>query len=202
MNLFGRQIAAQVNEMKHSLGALVGIAQGLLCDQALSDSEILFLNDWFKANISIATSWPGDVILMRLRAVMADGIITEVERGYLVQTLQQLVGGSLDDLAALTHVTQLAFDDVSRVKFAGAKFCLTGQFVYGPRESCEALTQHHGGIVTDGVTKKLNYLVVGGLGSIEWKHGSFGLKIEKAILYKRQGLPLLIVHEDCWASSL
>lgn len=44
------------------------------------------------------------------------------------------------------------------------------------------------------MTKKLDYLVVGGLGSLEWKHGSFGTKIEKAMQHKRAGVPLFIVR--------
>ncbi len=46
------------------------------------------------------------------------------------------------------------------------------------------------------VTKSLDYLVVGGMGSAEWKHGSYGLKIEKAVTYREAGVPLRIVHEE------
>ena len=48
----------------------------------------------------------------------------------------------------------------------------------------------------------MNYLVVGLRGSGEWKHGSYGTKIEKAIEYKRAGLRLFIVPEDAWSKSL
>lgn len=201
-NFFARQGAAYTNEMKRSLGALLGIAQGVLCDRKLVDEEIRFLNDWLTANDAIAASWPGDVLHQRIRAVLQDGIVTEQERAHLVQTLQQLIGGTLEDLAASTHVTQLAFDDVPRVEFAGIRFCLTGEFVFAPREKCSTVIEQHGGIVNNSVTKKLRYLVVGGLGSPEWKHGSFGTKIEQAIQYKREGAPILIVHENCWTSSL
>ena len=201
-NFFTRQSAAYANEMKRSLGALLGIAQGVLCDRKLADDEIRFLNDWLTANDAIAASWPGDIVHQRIRAVLEDGIVTEPERAHLVQTLQQLIGGTLEDLAESTHVTQLAFDDVPDVEFTGARFCLTGEFVFAPREKCEAVIEQRGGIVSRSVTKKLRYLVVGGLGSPEWKHGSFGTKIEQAIRYKRDGLPILILHEDRWASSL
>jgi NAD-dependent DNA ligase len=91
---------------------------------------------------------------------------------------------------------------VARVEFSGARFCLTGDFVFAPREKCVVEIEQRGGIVGGNVTKKLRYLVVGGLGSEEWKHGSFGTKIELAIRYRRDGLPILIVHEDRWAASL
>lgn len=38
------------------------------------------------------------------------------------------------------------------------------------------------------------------MGSPEWKYGSFGTKIEKAVSYRDGGLPLRIVHEDTWAN--
>jgi hypothetical protein len=44
--------------------------------------------------------------------------------------------------------------------------------------------------------------VIGSLGSPEWKHGSFGTKVEKAMKYKQAGLSILIVPEECWATSL
>lgn len=188
--------------MKRSLGALLGIAQGLLSDKHLSDQEVRFLNNWLIANEAIAASWPGDVIHARIKSALADGVITEPERAHLVETLQKLIGSTLEDLAASTHVTQLAFDDVPRVDFPKSLFCLTGDFVFGPREVCIAAIEKRGGTTGNSVTKKLRYLVVGGLGSPEWKHGSFGTKIEKAIRYRRDGVGILIVHEDRWASSL
>lgn len=201
-NFFTRQAAAYRNDMKRSLGALLGITQGLLSDRNLNDQEIAFLNDWLSANDVIATTWPGDVVYARVRAALADGVITDAERTHLVDTLQKLIGGTLDELAESAHVTQLAFDAVPRVEFSGALFCLTGDFVFGSRNVCEATIEKRGGAMSQSVTKKLRYLVVGGLGSPEWKHGSFGTKLEKAMNYKRDGVGIFIVHEDQWASSL
>src|SRR6266571_3642140 len=131
--------------MKRSFGALVGIAQGVLCDQKLVDQEIRFLDAWLTENDAIAAEWPGDVVHQRVRAALADGVITEAERVHLVQTLQQLIGGALEDLATSTLVTNLAFDDIPRVEFTGSRFCLTGEFVFAPREKCVAVIEQHGG---------------------------------------------------------
>jgi len=49
---------------------------------------------------------------------------------------------------------------------------------------------------------QLDYLVVGGLGSPEWKNGSYGTKIEKAMGYKSKGAVIHVVHESQWVSSL
>jgi NAD-dependent DNA ligase len=128
--------------------------------------------------------------------------VTELERTNVIDILQKLIGGTLQTLAAATHVTELAYDDVTSIDYLKARFCLTGDFVFGTRTRCEGAIKSRGGIPGKSVTKALRYLVVGSLGSPEWKHGSFGGKIEKAMQYKRDGCPILIVHEQCWTSSL
>jgi hypothetical protein len=201
MSSFGRGVASDLNEMNRSLGALVGIAQGLVCDGQLNDQEIGFLNGWLERNAAISSTWPGDLIHARIRGALADGRVTDQERAHLINTLEELVGASHDSRGACDHVTRLGFDQVATIHFADKHFCLTGEFVYGPREACESAISKRGGVISS-VTKKLEYLVVGSRGSNEWRHGSFGTKFEKAMQYKRSGCPILIVTEHCWAGSL
>jgi len=201
-DFFGRRGAAYINELKRSCGALVGIATGMLADGHLNDEEIRFLDRWLIENDAVASEYPGDILHARIRAVLADRVVTEEERAHLAQTIQKIIGGRLEQLAADSHVSELALDDVPRVDFAGARFCFSGDFAYAPRPICIEHTEARGGLIVSNVTKSLRYLVVGGLGSAEWKHGSFGTKVEKAIQYRRDGLPIVIVHEDRWASSL
>ncbi|WP_244954469.1 BRCT domain-containing protein [Sphaerotilus sulfidivorans] len=153
-------------------------------------------------NENISMSWPGDVVHARVKNVLADGVVSDDERKYLLETLQKLIGGTLEELQQTTHVSELMLDDVPSVNFSGHTFCLTGEFVFAPRSLCAEAIERRGGKVATAVSKKLNYLVVGGLGSPEWKHGSFGTKVEKAMALKRAGASLLVVHEDRWANSL
>ena len=201
-NFFARQGASEKNELKQSLGALLGIAQGLVCDRQLNDLEIRFLRDWLTKNDTIAHVWPGDVVYARVRDALEDGVISEAERQHLTETLQQLIGGTLEEIAEPRHVTGLAFDQIASVTFPQNRFCLTGDFIFAPREVCAAKIEERGGIVSASVTKKLNYLVVGSRGSTEWKYGSFGTKVERTMEYRREGVPILIVREDRWVASL
>lgn len=201
-SFFARRGAAQINELNRSLAGLLGIATGILADRQLNDAEIQFLEKWLDSNSAIANTWPGDVVHARVKAVLGDGLITHAEREHLTQVLQQLVGGTLEELSESRHVTNLAFDSVETIQFAGSAFCLTGDFVYAPRELCSREIETRGGIVKGVVSKKVRYVIVGGLGSPEWKHGSFGTKIDQAMKLKRDGVPLSIVHEETWSRAL
>lgn len=198
---FARQAVMYRNELTQATGLLTGIAAGLVADRVLNDEEIRFLHGWLAAHDELACAWPGDIVFARVRSVMADGIITEGERAHLIQTLQDLIGKP-DTLTAAVHVTELAFDDVPTIEFTGQAFCLTGNFVYAPRDVCEHETARRGGILKSGVSKKVRYVVAGSLGSQEWKYGSWGTKIDKAMQLKREGAPILVVREDQWAAAL
>lgn len=202
MNQFARQHLAAANELKGSCAVLLGIVQGLLSDGQLQDSEIRFLRDWLNANEALSSCWPGDVLREQVEEVLRDGCITETEREHLVSTLQELIGGRLDDLAESPMVTQLAMDEGDDIQFDDRVFCLTGDFVFGPRETCEAAIVRRGGQIKAGVSKKVDFVVVGGLGSKEWKHGGFGTKVERAVELQREGAKVRIVHEDAWAEAL
>jgi NAD-dependent DNA ligase len=200
-NLFAKQGAEYQNDLNRSLGALIGIAQGLICDNELNDNEIDFLNKWLESNDVISNSFPGDVLYSRIQSIIADGVITDDERTHLIDTLQQLVGGALSELADNTHVSSLAVDNVNEISFEGKRFVLTGDFVFGSEMLCRELTERFGGTVSDTTSKKIDYVVVGGLGSKKWKYGSFGNKIKDAMQLKSEGSLILIIHENCWANS-
>lgn len=199
--MYTRQAAAFRNEMRQTCAALVGIVQGVLADGELHDREIRFLNDWLAQAENVSLLWPGTVIHAQVKQILADGVITPDERSHLTKTLEALLGGALDQLAETPRVTTLAFDDAVVVEHLDRSFCFTGDFVFGPRGTCEKAVQARGGSIGN-VTKKLHYLVVGGLGSPEWKHGVFGTKIEKAMEHKQKGCDLKILHEDSWTSAL
>lgn len=202
MNPYQHSAVSFSNTVRQSCGALIGIVQGLLADNDLNDREIAFLQQWLANNEAISAIWPGSTIAAQIQGILSDNHVSDAERQHLVEVLQKLVGGTLTELAESTHVSTLPMDNVQALTIPGKSFCLTGDFVFGPRSTCESAITTRGGEVQTGVTKKLNYLVIGGLGSNEWKHGSFVTKVEKAMQYKQDGLPITVVHEDVWASSL
>jgi hypothetical protein len=188
--------------LRQSLGELLGLARGLLADQELSDGEIEFLDKWLEDRYAMTSSFPGNVIHGRIKDVLEDGVITEDEREHLVETLNMLVEGRLDDLTEQVDLSELWFDEVGLIEFKQTKFCLTGDFVYGPREVCKTAIEERGGIVAQTVINEPQILVVGGLGVDEWRSGGLGVEIEAALKLRAKGVALKIIPEGSWVTQL
>ena len=188
--------------LKQSLGELLGLARGLLADQVLTDDEIMFLHKWLEDRYSMTSSFPGNVIYNRIKEVLADGVITEEERDHLVETLNMLVEGKLEELSGQVDLTELWFDEVGLIDFHNTRFCLTGNFVFGPKDICRTAIEERGGIVSQTVDNEPEFLVVGGMGVDAWRTGGLGAEIEEALRLKSRGVALKIIPEDTWVTQL
>ena len=64
------------------------------------------------------------------------------------------------------------------------------------REEIQQLIENHNGIFAKSVTKKLDYLVLGGIQNPAWKFGQYGTKYNKAREYQEKGVPISIITEE------
>ena len=188
--------------LKQSLGELLGLARGLLADEKLTNDEIEFLNQWLEERHTMTASFPGNVIHARIKEVLEDGVVTEEERSHLVDTLNMLIEDRLEDLAEQVDLTELWFDEVGLIDFHDARFCLTGNFVYGPQDVCKTAIEKRGGIVSPSVDDEPSFLVVGALGVDEWRTGGLGAEIEHAMRQRARGKPVKIIPEGSWVAYL
>lgn len=182
---------------------LLGLAKGMLIDGVVSDDEASFLRAWIDRHPDAAALWPTSAIWKRLETIFADGRIDEAERVDLQGLLASLVGGKVTTELAECGATVTPFDDPPpAIEWLGQLFVLTGQFAYAERTICAREVERRGGACTDNITRRTNYLVIGTFMSRDWKFGSFGTKIEKAVSYRSRGVPIRIVGEDHWAKHL
>lgn len=190
-------------ELTKSSQVLIGIITGIVADGQLHDLEIQMLNTWLAENVAVARVWPGSAIAKQIREALADGFISPEERSNLLESLAQLVGSDFSETGSTTtNIPGLPFEKEAPIEIRGSGLCLTGQFVYGTRAKCEALTEKAGGIALPGVTNKVNYLVVGTHISPDWVSTSYGLKIQKAMTMKTKGHPIAIIHEQRWLDAM
>ncbi len=203
MGFFARQAATDARLLKRSCESLIGLCRGMLADGFLADEEILFLKNWLDENDMLAATWPGEVVYKRINQVLADGVIDKSERKYLTDTLESLIGGTMQETGATEGLpTDLPVEDVESIAFPSSSFCFTGTFLFGTRAACHKATESAGGIAAKGITKKLDYLVIGTNTTESWANTSFGRKIEKAVDYRSSGVPLAIISEACWIGHL
>ena len=199
---FKRAASSVTSDLSHACKSLLHVIGAIISDKHLHDSEINFIYSWIKDHPSVSSAWPGNVITQQLDQILFDGLVSEDERSFLLNSLSEITAGSLQKVSDVVEKVDFQLDDPSLIEFSSHTFCLSGNFLFGDKDRCIDEIIKRGGVVLGGVTKKLNYLIVGSLGSDQWKHGNFGTKVEKAIQYRSDGIPIKIVHEEAWTKFL
>jgi NAD-dependent DNA ligase len=198
-------MSSHAHHLRKSCEALLGICTGIIADDTLNEREVKFLNLWLLDNQDISTVWPGEILAKRINEVLSDGIVTQDELVYLKQTIEELIGGTLQQTGAISGLsTRMPLNDdlATPVIFNDNAFCFTGNFLYGTRAACERAIMQRGGTAFDGVRKNLEYLVIGTMINEDWANTSYGRKIEKAVEYQNKGSSVLIISEDHWVKHL
>lgn len=160
---------------------LLGILDGVACDGVIQLSEAQKLMEWLKRYSYLKGFYPYDKIIGMLSKMLDDDLIDPVEE-------QELLNG--------IHMILHPVEDASNVKFDHRVFCLTGDFLHGTKDEIAAIIENRGGSVASGVSKKIDYVVVGGQGSDKWAFGNYGGKVKKALDLIEQGNSIQIIRED------
>ena len=182
---------------------LLGIARALIFDGIVSEDESRLLREWLHAHPAAVASFPGRELAQRLHLMYRDGVADEEERAELKLYLESLVGVPRGESPAQDWTTQSPFDDPAPpVDATGRSFCFTGTFAYGKRTKCIAVIEERGGISLPRVTRELDFLVVGEIGSDAWLTSSYGRKIETAMNHRSKGHPIRLVRESHWLQQL
>lgn len=200
------QPPSQLNERyrtTRAINEMLGICKGLLADGVLVDSEVKYLGKWFEANQDVANRFPAGEIYNRIARVYQDGVVTDEEREDLKELLRRVTGeisSVVPNKPAANTATTLPFDDPEPpIIIAGCSFSFTGKFISGTRAWCVEQIVSRQGRFDERPNSATYCLVIGGLGSRDWAHSSFGRKIEAAMRYKP---PMLIVSEQHWIKHL
>ena len=126
----------------------------------------------------------------------------EVPEGW---SAQHAIEDFQGELAASIIREKSPYDDPEpEVVIKGKTFLFTGQFAFGSRKECQKAVALRGGIATDQKQPSLmvDYLVIGSEGSKAWSKGTYGNKIEAAILARRQHGKPSIISEQHWVAAL
>ncbi len=184
------KLCSPINESKTytrntlEMQMLRGILKGIICDNKINEYEINSLNNWLLSHTFLKGIYPYDKVTKSISQILKDEIITEDEKKNLLDTIEEIINPVKEDISD------------NKITFENKTFCLTGDFKYGTKEEVTIRLEQLGGTAKTGVSSKLNYLIVGGLGSDKWKYGNAGGKIAQAKAYQEKGNNILIIPED------
>lgn len=175
---------------------LSGLSSGLLADGHLSDSEIFFLMNWMDKNQELMTDWPFDKLVGLLNQAVIRGEVIEAKRSELIAFLTELSNAVFTDSEErLSSILPLC-NPVPCVQTGN--FVFTGKFEKGSRAKCTDLTTAKGAVVQPRVRKDTNFVVIGSFVSEDWKHSTYGSKIERAVELRDSGTGVSIISEEVW----
>lgn len=107
-------------------------------------------------------------------ALLADGIMPCVRHSYSYTNIEAAQPVPVKEDIAVT----MGNEKLSSV--AGLRIALTGNFECCSRAEVETALAQMGAKLTNSISSKTNYLIVGGLGSDRWKYNNGGGKIQQA----------------------
>lgn len=185
------------------LHLLNGLCKGLISDRTLSEEEVRYLDWWLTQNGALKSNYPGKELYALVKEILSDGIITAEESENLHKALVDFTGCDLTSGVVDGLATKLPLDNAAKVSVENKIFCLTGIFLAGKRAHVEDLIKRNNGLIASGITKKIDFLVIGTLSSRDWKFSSHGRKIEKAVSYRdNEGAKLKIISEEMLFDAL
>lgn len=182
------QSSNMYNETTLNLQILQGILEGIACDKKIVIEEIENLKIWLIKNDYLSGVYPYDKILLIVNKVLEDGILTENEKEELALSFNEILNP--------------VCSNKKNIELNGKTFCLTGDFKSGTKSEMKQRLEDLGAIEKSGVSAKLNYLFVGGLGSEAWKYGNIGGKIAKAQELQEKGSLIQIISEEDLLNSI
>lgn len=187
--------------IQRDIDQLLGICEFALLDGHIDQGEAEAIYEWLRNHRACLDTWPASTLYDRLCAMLADNHLDEDEQRDLLGLVMQIARPRTEE--GLMAPTTLPLDDPApNIIVPDREFCFTGVFSFGSRRECTDAVIRLGGIPANGVTKRLDYLVIGSIGSEAWRHTSFGTKILKAVEYRDGGQPLAIITEEHWVRTI
>jgi NAD-dependent DNA ligase len=180
---------------------LHGMVGAIAADGHVSEAELQGLEKWLNGCNHLRTCWPYDEIDSLVKKIMADGHISEDEhktvQGFFSEFVSLLdnrtiVSPSISEGASLIGLCAVK----PSIAFPASTFCFTGASSIFTRTEFTGLVNKLGGEALNGVSGKLNYLVIGADGNPAWAYACYGRKVEKAVELRKQGKRIVIVHEN------
>jgi NAD-dependent DNA ligase len=189
------------NEVTAGLQVLHGILGGIAADGKITSEELSGLSDWLSENDHLRTCYPYEEVDGLITSVLSKKSLGGEEHKVLQDFFSEFIS-VLDDktitkpLMKKEGTVEGVCAICPEIVFQGSVFCFTGASSRYSRTEFERLVINLGGKAVSSVSNKLNYLVIGSEGNQCWSYACYGRKVESAVMLRKSGARLLIVHEN------
>lgn len=184
--------------VKKYIQELQGVSAAVIYDGKIDNYEIDLLKNWLIKNDEYLVQYPLSDLKKLFSDIILDNIITVEERESLLKFLI--------DISASPNskpIVEGIFTINPEIIFPNKNYLFTGNLVYGSRSKAQDKVIELGGNCLKSLTLKTNYLVVGSLGSDDYKFSRFGTKIEDALKYNREkGVEINIIKEQDFVGAI
>lgn len=186
---------------------LHALTAGIMADAVITEAELRGLSEWLAEHEQLRSCWPYDEIDSVVTAVLADGRIDDSEQR-LLQTVFSEFGAVLNNRTIVNPQIAEGMSLVGlcavcpTIRFADAKFCFTGASSRYSRAEFITIVERLGGSVVGSVSASIDYLVIGADGNPCWAYACYGRKVEKAVMLRKQGARILLVHEHDFSDAI
>lgn len=186
---------------------LHGIMHGVLADNEITNEEVQGLMDWINENKHLCGLYPYDELNTIITDVLRDNKLDDQERKILKVFFSDFINMTESYNINAVEIEKLK----SSIKIEGvcslnpqitiedSLFCFTGVSTRSKRSDIQKIVESLNGKFKDNVTKDTRYLVIGDGGNPCWAFSCYGRKVEQAIVLRKEGKPIQIIHEnDFW----
>jgi BRCA1 C Terminus (BRCT) domain len=195
------------DEVSVDLQRLHAILGGIVADGVVLKEELLGLREWLDSHDHLRSRWPFDEVDSLVVSVLLNGVIDEAEQALLRDFFSEFVS-LLDDKTISSPLVEMKgvigglCAVCPEISFAGSVFAFTGSSTRYSRAKLIEVVTGLGGVVVESVSKKINYLIIGADGNPCWAYACYGRKVEKAVELRKQGIPVLLIHENDFHDSV
>lgn len=190
-----------------SLQELHGIIHGIMADNILVEEELEKLYEWMENRDFLKGFYPFDEIHSLLITIRSDGVISDDEinmmKAYLGNFIDTRTSYNINEIEIQELQNQYSISGICAVcpdiTFKNKTFSFTGTSGRAKRKDIAETIIKMGGEFNNNVTQKTDFLIVGSDGNPCWAFSCYGRKVEKAVNFRKTGLPIIILHEnDFW----
>jgi len=189
------------NAVTADLQTLQGLCHGILSDGIINEKEVFDLHKWLGQNEHLTSYYPYDELRSLVLSIVSDGKVEEEEAlvlkaffRHFVKIENKEIDNQIKKETADVNIGGLCTSEPD-VTFDGKTFCITGVLNRGNRQQLKKDIENLGGLTTDTVSKKTDYLIVGDNGNPAWAFACYGRKVEKALTQRKEGHTIMLIHE-------